>query len=143
MSGADVLDAHAPLIASTYAIAHAPDKLRALEASPRGEATAVAAAPFACDVCAFTPFTPCLTPGFCQACRIDDARMRPPRTTELRSRPTPRSTIEAITWCVHERGPQALHEPGNIERLSRCDDAAIAEIDARLKKLEGDHAPAR
>jgi hypothetical protein len=51
-----------------------------------------------------------------------------------RSRPTPRSTIEAIMWCVRERGPHALHEPGNIERLSRCDDAAIAEIDARMAK---------
>jgi hypothetical protein len=40
-------------------------------------------------------------------------------------------------WCVRERGPRALHEPGNIERLSRCDDAAITEIDARIKKLEG------
>ena len=32
-------------------------------------------------------------------------------------------------WCVRERGLQALQEPENIERLSRCDEAAIAEID--------------
>ncbi len=38
---------------------------------------------------------------------------------------------------VRERGPQALHEPNNIDRLSRCDDNAIAEIDARVTKLEG------
>jgi hypothetical protein len=55
---------------------------------------------------------------------------------------TPRSTIEAIMWCVRERGPQALHEPANIERLSRCDDAAIAEIDALIAKLQDRrHAP--
>ena len=45
---------------------------------------------------------------------------------------SPRTTIEAIMWSVRERGPQALQEPDNIERLSRCDDAAIAEIDALL-----------
>jgi hypothetical protein len=38
-------------------------------------------------------------------------------------------------WTIRERGPQALHKPANIERLSRCDDAAIPEIDARIKKL--------
>jgi hypothetical protein len=50
---------------------------------------------------------------------------------------TPRTTIEAIMCCVRQRGSQALHEPANIERLSRCDDAAIAEIDARITKLQG------
>jgi hypothetical protein len=45
-------------------------------------------------------------------------------------------------WSVRERGPKALHEPANIERLRRCDDAAIAEISARIEKLEGSrHAP--
>jgi hypothetical protein len=51
------------------------------------------------------------------------------------TRPTPRSTIEAIMLTVRGRGPRALHEPANIERLGRCDDAAIAEIDTRIKKL--------
>jgi hypothetical protein len=59
------------------------------------------------------------------------------------TRPTPRSTIEAIVWCIRERGPRALHEPANIDRLSRCDDVAIAEIDARMTKLEGSHADER
>ena len=44
--------------------------------------------------------------------------------SERRSRPTPRTTIEAILWCVRERGVQALREPANIERLLRCDSAA-------------------
>jgi hypothetical protein len=55
-------------------------------------------------------------------------------------RPTPRTTIEAIMWCIRERGPQALHEPANIERLSRCDESAISEIDRRIAKLEATNA---
>jgi hypothetical protein len=55
-------------------------------------------------------------------------------------RPTPRTTIEAIIWSVRERGPQALHDPANIERLSRCDEAAISEIDRRISKLEAANA---
>jgi hypothetical protein len=100
---------------------------------------AIAEVPFvACEICASQP---CLTPGFCQVCRAADARMRHERTIENRSRSTPRTTIEAIMWCIRDRGSQALHEPANIERLSRCDDAAIAEIDARIRKLESGHAP--
>jgi hypothetical protein len=100
-------------------------------------AAATVSVPLWCDTCGSAP---CVNPSFCQACRIADATMRPTRTTEPRSRPTPRTTIEAIMWCVRERGPQALHEPANIERLSRCDDATIAEIDARISKLGGGHA---
>jgi hypothetical protein len=92
-------------------------------------------ASLACDVCASIP---CLTPGFCRACRAADERQERARgrTIEKPSRSTPRTTIEAILHCVRERGPRALHEPANIERLSHCDDAAIREIDARVKKLE-------
>jgi len=104
-------------------------------------AAAIAAMPFACDA---SGSAPCLTPGFCQTCRAADARARNrkrhTKTNENRSRPTPRTTIEAIVWCVRERGPQALHEPENIERLARCDDATIAEIDARITKLAGKNA---
>lgn len=89
------------------------------------------------DVCTSEP---CLTQGFCQTCRDADGRMRQQRPTGL-SRLTPRTTIEAIMWSVRERGPQALHEPASIERLSRCDDAAIAEINARIRKLKSGHAP--
>jgi hypothetical protein len=100
---------------------------------------AIAAVRVACDDCGSEP---CLRQGFCQACRDADARMRQQRPTENHpARPTPRTTIEAIMWCVRERDPQALHEPGNIERLSRCDVAAIAEIDARIRKPKSGHAP--
>jgi hypothetical protein len=48
------------------------------------------------------------------------------------TRPTPRSTIEAVIYCVRTRGPASLCEPGNVERLSRCDPAALAEIRRRI-----------
>jgi hypothetical protein len=51
-------------------------------------------------------------------------------------RPTPQTTIEAILYCVRERGPTALREPANIERLRRCDRAARAEIDRRMAAME-------
>jgi hypothetical protein len=53
---------------------------------------------------------------------------------DLRNRPTPEVTIEAILLSVRERGVAALKEPKNIERLRRCDAAALAQIDARLGK---------
>jgi hypothetical protein len=48
---------------------------------------------------------------------------------------TPQSTVEAILYCVKERGSTALKEPANIERLKRCDDKARAEIRLRAAKL--------
>jgi len=54
--------------------------------------------------------------------------------SERRSRPTPRTTIEAILWSVRERGIHALREPANIERLLRCDSSARAEINERIKR---------
>jgi hypothetical protein len=47
-------------------------------------------------------------------------------------RPTSQPTIEAVLYCVRARGLAALKEPANIERLSRCDAAALAQIDARM-----------
>jgi hypothetical protein len=51
------------------------------------------------------------------------------------ARPTPQTTVEAVLHCVRERGLKALKEPANIERLSRCDAAAKAEIERRTAKL--------
>jgi len=51
------------------------------------------------------PTITCLTPGFGQTGRpLDDQaeKRRPP--SERRSHPTPQTTIEAIMWCVRERG---------------------------------------
>ena len=39
------------------------------------------------------------------------------------------------TATVRERGPKALDEPANQERLCLCDEAALAEIDRRMAKL--------
>jgi hypothetical protein len=47
-------------------------------------------------------------------------------------------TIEAILHCVRERGVAALDEPKNIQRLRRCDAAALARINQRIAKLKGD-----
>jgi hypothetical protein len=49
--------------------------------------------------------------------------------------PTPQTTIEAIVYCVREYGLVALKEPANLERLSRCDPAAKAEINKRIEGL--------
>jgi hypothetical protein len=48
---------------------------------------------------------------------------------------TPQSTIDAIMYCVRERGLAALNEPTNAERLSRCDQAARAQINKRIETL--------
>jgi hypothetical protein len=88
-----------------------------------------------CDICFFAP---CFTPGFCSLCREDEGRrlQAPVASPKPKKRPTPQTTIGAIMWCVRERGPQALQEQENIERLGRCDDAAISEIERRLSKWE-------
>jgi hypothetical protein len=54
---------------------------------------------------------------------------------------TPKTTIEAILHCVRERGVAALKEPTNLERLTRCDAAAQAEISRRIAKLKKGSAP--
>ena len=61
--------------------------------------------------------------------RVNGTKPAPPR-------PTPQSTIEAILYCVRERGPTALREPTNIERLRRCDRGARTEIDRRMAAME-------
>src|SRR4051812_35073482 len=44
-----------------------------------------------------------------------DYRPPPPRRAERRPA-TPQATIEAVLYCVRERGIDALQEPANIER---------------------------
>jgi hypothetical protein len=89
-----------------------------------------------CDTCGLTP---CLNPSFCAGCRAADARFQQRRASEpqqRKARPTPQTTIEAILYCVRERGPDALCQPANVERLSRCDAAALAEIRERVVRYE-------
>ena len=54
------------------------------------------------------------------------------------NRPTPQTTIEAICYAVRGRGLDALKEPATIERLSRCDDTAQAEIRRRIARQHHD-----
>jgi hypothetical protein len=89
-----------------------------------------------CDMCGQSP---CVNPSFCRLCRVEARKPRPRRNPLYehfnKTRPTPQTTVEAILHCVRERGVAALKEPANIERLSRCDAAAKAQIDGRIKKL--------
>jgi hypothetical protein len=88
-----------------------------------------------CDICGCTP---CASQTFCKTCRIVDARnaraAAKPAAKPAR-RPTPQVTIEAVMYCVRTRGLPALQEPANLERLSRCDPAALAEINRRIDAL--------
>jgi hypothetical protein len=51
------------------------------------------------------------------------------------TRPTPQCTIDAIMFSVRERGLGALDEPDTLERLSRCDERALDQINSRISKL--------
>jgi hypothetical protein len=53
-------------------------------------------------------------------------------------RRTPQVTVDAIVWTVSERGLAALDEPANVERLSRCDERARAEINIRIANIRKD-----
>lgn len=50
-------------------------------------------------------------------------------------RPTPQTLIEALLYCVRERGLAALKEPDNRRRLRDCDRAARDQIDRRIAAL--------
>jgi hypothetical protein len=110
---------------------------------------------------------PCVNPSFCRLSRRADAQFAAERkagrqresaeilrarrllaqdvplgqawfeVNDPRTRPTPQVTIDAILYCVRERGVAALKEPANVERLARCDAAAKAQIDKGIGKLIG------
>jgi hypothetical protein len=109
----------------------------------------------ACIICGADP---CINASFCDQCRKADARLRAERRNRPadsipedwdrtsidtlwdalnyeRQRPTPQSAIEAIMYCVRERGLGALKEPANIERLLRCDEPAKAQINTGIATL--------
>lgn len=52
------------------------------------------------------------------------------------NRSTPQTTIEALMYCVRERGLAALREPANQQRLMTLDGTARAEVNRRIAKLE-------
>jgi hypothetical protein len=116
----------------------------------------------ACRSCGVNP---CVNRGFCAAARRADAQLAAERkagrqresvnilrarrlladgislerawheVNDPRDHPTPQVTIEAVMYCVRQRGLVALKEPENIERLSRCDAAAREQINRRVEKL--------
>ena len=51
------------------------------------------------------------------------------------SLPTPQSVVEAIMHSVRTRGIGALDEPETLERLTRCDAAALKQINKRIDAL--------
>lgn len=51
-------------------------------------------------------------------------------------RSTPQTTIEAVMYCVRERGLAALREPANQQRLMTFDNVARVEVNKRIAKLE-------
>lgn len=50
-------------------------------------------------------------------------------------RSAPQCTVDAILHAVSERGLVVLDEAANIERLSRCDAAALGQINHRVQQL--------
>jgi hypothetical protein len=96
-----------------------------------GWPTAIAAVPVACEICACTP---CLTPGFCQACRVADARMRPQqRTTELRR--AAQSTMDALIYELRTYGIAQLAKPNCRRRLGDLSAGQGQELLAALLRL--------
>jgi hypothetical protein len=98
---------------------------------------------------------PCASPSFCAVCLAADQKAE--RTALPRHIPanwddmsvslealhsrfnerrgTPEVTVEAIMYCVRQRGVAALKEPVNVERLLRCDERTKAQINKRIAKL--------
>jgi hypothetical protein len=44
--------------------------------------------------------------------------------------------VQAVLYAVRRRGTRALKEEATRERLSRCDDAALARINEQVAKLK-------
>jgi hypothetical protein len=82
----------------------------------------------------------CADPGFCAGARAADvqADAKRARQTASAARPqgTPQTTIEAIMYAVRSRGLGALKEKDTLERLSRCDERAVREINQRIDALK-------
>jgi hypothetical protein len=53
----------------------------------------------------------------------------------LHQRPTPQTVVEAVWYCIRERGLAGLREPANITRLQTFDPAARAQLNERIAKV--------
>ena len=103
----------------------------------------------ACETCGNNP---CVNPSFCAASRKADReigqRLPPGISSDWdrmsldalwarlnQARATPQSTVEAVMFCVRERGLKTLEESANLERLSRCDESARAQINNQIARI--------
>jgi hypothetical protein len=77
----------------------------------------------------------CADPGFCAGARAADTLEAAKKPAKQAAPSTPQTTIEAIMYAVRSRGLTALKEPDTLERLGRCDERALDEIDQRIAKL--------
>ena len=57
------------------------------------------------------------------------------QSSEPRNRPTPEVVVDALVYCVRQRGLAALQEPANLERLSRCDASSKYQLNYRIERL--------
>jgi hypothetical protein len=89
--------------------------------------------PAYCYVCGCSP---CQNPTFCAICIEQDSKPRP-KQPKRKPRPTPEVTIDAVMYCVRERGLSVLKEPDNLARLKTFDDAARERLNRFIAKLEG------
>jgi hypothetical protein len=118
------------------------------------------------STCSTCGADPCINRSWCATCRRADAKLADERKAgrqlesadilrvrrlladdvslermwaelnDRRNHSTPAVTVEAILYCVCQRGLVALKEPANVERLARCDAAAKAQIDKRIERLK-------
>ena len=87
-----------------------------------------------CEVCGLSP---CGNPPFCKACREADQRPRRVPAKIVDAPRTPQTVVEAIMFCVRERGVRALKEPKVWAWLEGCDADAKRQLKSKIKKLQG------
>jgi hypothetical protein len=93
----------------------------------------VGAAPSPCPICGDPPCRH--DEAWCEAVREGQARRAAEAAQPKPERPTPQTTIEAIMYAVRTQGLAALNQADTLERLRRCDERAIAEINSRIANL--------
>jgi hypothetical protein len=91
---------------------------------------------------------PCASPSFCKACRVADFKLfregkQRPQPIDNQfvakpSRPTPRSTVDALIHVLRTEGILAMKQPKNRERWSRCDERARERLRAFVGRLKAE-----
>jgi len=55
--------------------------------------------------------------------------------SDIRNRPTPKATIDAVWWAICERGMGALAELPIVDRIANFDEAARSELGRRIANI--------